>query len=353
MAKNIKDEFERFGAGDYKFFASDIEKEFGEDAIKPASSLENPEPNFSGSFGLDIALGVPIPEGRLVEIYGGEGAGKSTLALEILGQAQQKGKIIGYLNAECSLNRSLFESIRSLDIDKTDKHGNPVCHIFQADNGEKGLKIVAKFIAQFKNSVIVVDSVDTLVPEAMLQNDIGEATMGKHAKLMSDACRRFVSIAEKNKATVVFINQVREKMVAYGNPITTTGGRALPFYSSQRIELKKVAKADHIIDDEGKKTIGHYIHYQIIKNKLAPPYVTGQIPIIYGRGIWRELELVGLLCDMGLVEVGGKGGKQVKFSDEYGFLRADKAAKLLESSPDLFNEKKKLLLDNFFKKDED
>lgn len=348
MTEKDNEEIENLGSDNYELFANDIKKKFGNEVLKPAWEIDNPEPNFTGSFGLDINLGVPIPEGRIIEIYGAEGSGKTSLCLEILGVAQKKGKRVAYLNAERNLNKSLLDSIRTLNVNSVDEDKNPTFIMLGEYSGENNLDLVVKFVTQFYKALIVVDSVDALVPEAILNGGVGEQTMGKHAKLMSDACRKLAFIAAKNKTTVVFINQVREKMTLYGDPTTTPGGRGLRFYSSQRIELKSVTKADQIQDPETEKIIGHSIRYKIIKNKLYPPYLEGKIPLIYGKGIWREMELVTLLTDLGLTEIGGKGGKQIKFSEEIGFLKTKDAAQLLEADPVLFEQQKNILLKNFF-----
>ncbi len=344
---DVKEELEKFENGDYDFFASEIKKEFG-DVLREADDFGKPEVNFSGSSNLDISLTYPIPEGKLVEVFGPESCGKTTLCLEILGQAQSRGKTVAYVNVERAANKLLFNCIKTLDISKKTEDGNPTFIIIEGESGEQNLKIVEKFLQQFPKGVIVIDSVDALVPEAILQNEIGDATMGKLAKLMSDACRKLMVTASKTGCTAVFINQVRDTMSMYGPKTTTPGGRALRFYCDQRIELKKPTKADFIVDDDGKKNIGHFVSYTIVKNRFAPSGIEGRFPLLYGKGVWREYEVAALLCDLGLVEVGGKGGKQVKLSDEHGFMKVERAAKLFESDPVLFKEKRKLLLDNFF-----
>lgn len=349
--KKIQDEFEKFQEGDYEFYATDVKKDFGDKAIIPASELSNPVANFTGSLGLDINLIVPSPEGRIVEIYGPEGSRKTSLSLEFLGSAQSVGKQVAYVDVEKTLDRSLVDTIRTLDVDKTDLNGHPTFSILRGSTGEDYSNIAARFVAQFPGSVIVIDSVDALRPEAELHGNIGDATIGKHAKLMSDVCRKLNDIVTRTRATVIFINQVREKMTMYGDPTTTTGGRGLRFYAAQRIQLMPRRK-DDIINDVDGNIIGAHVRYKIIKNKLAPDNIEGSIPFKNGFGIWRELELATLLKDLSIVETGGRGGSLLRLKDLEGNdmqpLGVVRIAALFEADLDLYNHYRKLVMDNFF-----
>ena len=312
MAKKHKDEIERFEKGDYKFFSSEISKLDGVKVFN-ACELDNPLPNSTGSYNLDYDLVVPAPEGRFIEVLGEEGAAKTTLALEMLGQGLQKGKHALYVNLERNLSKSLMESIRPLKpfvADALEDKEHSPFKILQAANGEVALEGASIFASHFPNSIIVIDSVDACVSEAVLAEEIGTQKMGNLAKLMSDALRKMLHVTAENKVTIIFINQFREKMTMYGNPITSSGGRALPYYASQRIQLQKPNKECFITDSDGA-VIGHFVRYKVVKNKSAPQGVEGKFPLLYYNGIFREQEIIDMSTKFGLLKQGGKGGAQV------------------------------------------
>lgn len=341
MAKKKKDKVdEEEKTISYETFVAGIDQEYGSGAISTADNLEDPAANKSGSLTLDIDLRIPCPAGRFIEIVGEEHSGKTTLALEILGQAQLNGRVTCYNNVERNLNRSLVDSIRTVDPSKL--------HLLKGDDGEANLELVRQFIAVNPGCVVVVDSIDALTPEAILNGAIGDAAVGKMGKLMSDACRKLNFMCEKSDSTIIWINQFREKIMSFGDPRTTPGGRAVKYYASQRFSLKGVSK-DFYIKDKNGRVIGHWARYNIMKNKVSPPYIEGQFPIIYGKGIYRELEVAKLLKDLGLVESGGKGGGMIRIGEEgeeklYG---VDRAAALLESSPKLYEKYHNLIMENF------
>jgi recombination protein RecA len=307
---------DQFGDGNIDVFIKDMEDLQGVH-VMDISEITNSAPNKTGSLSLDIDLGRPFPEGGIIEIYGDEGSGKSTLALEALGQAVAAGKVGLYIDQERSLQRSLVQSVRTLKPHveaafSTDKETRAKCPVklIRADSGEKALEAARRFARAFPRSIIVVDSVDALVPEAKLAEDIGTASMGSHAKLMSEALRLLVADVSNAKCTLIFINQKREKVgLVFGNPEVTGGGRGLKFYAWQRIELLKPSNAQKIVNAE-KDSVGHKVRYKIIKNKMTPPSSDGEFPILYGRGIYRELEIVELCMKFGILVTGGKGGGQ-------------------------------------------
>jgi len=266
----------------------------------------------TGSFKLDMGLTVAIPQGSIVELFAENGVGKTTVALEIEGQAQQNGCRVAYLDLEGSLNMSLVQSIRTLDINKKDKDGQPLWMYKEGlikdketgetkvMNGDDAFKYIISFASFFKNAYLVVDSVDSIIPAAIEAKEVGESTMGQLARLMSDGMRRLHGVCKKNKTTVIFINQVRASLNMYGNPVATPGGNALKFYAWQRIELKKGSKADLLVNEEGK-IIGHKLKAKIIKNKVMTSNDEVEFYILYGKGIYREMELIELGIMYGLI----------------------------------------------------
>lgn len=302
----------------YKFFKQEIETE--EVEVMSAAELENPAANKSGSLSLDYHLVTPFPEGRIVEIFGPEGSCKTTLALEVAGQAIANGKVAMYVNMEKNLNLSLMMTIRSLrpflekaisnmQAGKKDANDCPLW-IVRATTGEQAFEAIRKFSSMVPNGIAILDSIDAAQPEAVLAEEIGENKMGNLGKLLSDAMRKLINVTEKNKVTVILINQVRDKMSPYGDPKETSGGRAVKFYSSQRIELMKPGKAQIIADDSGER-IGVIVRYKIVKNKLAPDGVEGEFPILLKNGIFREKEIISQCLNFGVLKFGGRGGQQV------------------------------------------
>jgi recombination protein RecA len=300
-------DLERFKTGGYDFFTKEVEKVEGA-RVLDAVAVDNPNPNSTGSFSLDFDLVTPIPEGRITEIYGGEGAGKSSLALEIIGQALKKGKKACYFNMERNLNRSLLQTIRSIKPFLEAKE-SPLS-IATAPDGESALELCRKWCVMNPGSVLVLDSIDACVPAAILAGEIGESHMGNHAKLMSQAIRALNVAVEQNKVTFVCINQFRSKLTSYGDPRTTSGGNAIAYYATQRIQIDKPGKAEMITTTDGT-ILGFNVRYKVIKNKCAPQGQEGQLPILFYNGIYRELEIINMSAKFGLIGMGGKGGQQV------------------------------------------
>lgn len=308
---------------DFDFFKQEVEKDGVR--VMSAGEIEDPNPNRSGSFNLDYDLVVPFPEGRITEIFGPEGCCKTTLILEILGQALLRGKKCLYVNMEKNLNLSLMQTVRPLRpfleeaienmraarYNETKPHPDCPLWIVNARNGEQGLEAMRRFSQMVPHGIAALDSIDAAQPEAVLAGEIGEMKMGNLAKLMSDAMRKLIADAEINKVALLFVNQVRQKMTMYGDPNDTPGGLAMKYYASQRIKLMKPGKDDVIQDTTDGEKIGIVIRYKIVKNKLAPDGNEGEFHILLKNGIFRERELITQCLNVGILQFGGRGGKQV------------------------------------------
>lgn len=336
----------------FNFFKQTVEVE-GVQAMTAAQVID-PSANESGSYTLDYDLVVPFPEGRITEIFGEESTCKTTLSLEVAGRAIRKGKTVLYINMEKNLNLSLMRTVRSLRpyIDKAieqmeaGKEGDCPLWIVNATNGEQAFEAMRKFAAMCPGGVAILDSIDAAQPAAVLAGEIGEAKVGNLAKLISDAMRKLIGVAEGNKVTLIFINQIRDKITMYGDPTSTPGGKALKFYASQRIQLFKPRKADYLQDADANK-YGVIIRYKIIKNKLAPDGNENSFLILFKNGIFYEQELVSQCCNFGVLKMGGKGGKQVflpkldRTTNEYVMEDEERAGSWMSQ----FNAARRLLMD--------
>ena len=273
---------------------NDIEKEFGSGSIMMLGDNKgmDVETFSSGSLQLDYALGGGIPKGRIVEVFGPESSGKTTLTLHMIAEIQKEGGVAGFVDAEHALDPKYAKNI-GVNIDEL--------AISQPENGEQALSIVEKLVESGDFDIIVVDSVAALVPKAEIDGDMGDANVGMHARLMSKAMRKLTGAISKSNCTVVFINQLREKVgVMYGNPETTTGGRALKFYASVRLDVRK----KETIKD-GSEAVANHIVVKVVKNKIAPPFRTAEFDIVFGEGICRAKEVASIAVALGIIEKKG------------------------------------------------
>ncbi len=307
-----------------------IEKDFGKGAImklgdKPAVSVETIP---TGALALDVALGVGgIPRGRIIEVYGPESSGKTTLAQHIVAECQKKGGIAAFVDAEHALDPEYARNL-GVNIDEL--------LISQPDTGEQALDITEELVRSGAVDIIVVDSVAALVPKAEIEGSMEDQQMGLQARLMSKALRKLTGIIGKTNTTVIFINQLRQKIgVMYGNPETTTGGNALKYYASVRMEIKRVEG----LKGDGED-VGNHVRVRVLKNKVAPPFRTAEFDIIFGKGICKIGNILDVAVDLDIVK---KAGSWFSFNDEKLGQGRDKAKEFLAENPDILNTVEKLV----------
>jgi len=302
-----------------------IEKNFGKGTIMKLGdeAVENVDAISTGSISLDYALGVGgLPRGRVTEIYGPESSGKTTLALHAIAEAQKSGGIAAFIDAEHAFDRFYAKNL-GIDIENL--------LVSQPDNGEQALEIVDNLIRSGAIDIIVIDSVAALTPRAEIEGEMGDSKMGLHARLMSQAMRKLTATISKTGTCCVFINQLREKIgVMFGNPETTTGGNALKFYSSVRIDIRRMQQIK-----EGENIVGNRVRVKIVKNKVAPPFRKAEFDIIYGVGISKFGEIIDLGVDMDILK---KSGSWFSYGETRLGQGRDAVRSLLKDNPELAEE---------------
>ncbi|MDH4222943.1 MAG: recombinase RecA [candidate division Zixibacteria bacterium] len=313
---------------------SQIEKQFGKGSVMRlgSESLGISVPVIStGSISLDLALGVGgVPRGRVVEIFGPESSGKTTLALHILSEAQKTGGVAAFVDAEHAMDPNYAKAL-GVDIDNL--------LISQPDTGEQALEITETLVRSGAVDLIVIDSVAALVPKAEIEGEMGDAHMGLQARLMSQALRKLTGTISKSKTCVVFINQIRMRIgIMFGNPETTTGGTALKFYSSVRLDIRRISSIK-----EGEDVTGSRTRVRVVKNKVAPPFKAAEFDIIYGKGISREGELIDLGVEQKILD---KSGTWFSYKDERLGQGRESAKQFLRDNPDIANKIEKEIWEN-------
>lgn len=277
------------------------EKDFGKGTVMSLS--EKPDFNqdnviSTGSLTLDIALGIGgLPKGRIVEIYGPESSGKTTIAIHVMAEAQKKGGYVGFIDAEHAFDKEYARNL-GVDVDSL--------IINQPDYGEQGLEVADRMIATGAFDVIVIDSVAALIPKKELDGEMGDSSMGLHARLMSQACRKLAGTIAKSNTLVIFINQLRDKIgVMFGSPETTTGGNALKFYASIRLDVRRQTGQTVLIKGDNDEFIGNPVTVKVVKSKVSPPFKKANFSILFGQGINRQEEVITCAVDLGIIKKSG------------------------------------------------
>ncbi len=312
-----------------------IEKTYGEGSIMRLGNapVKQIETISTGALSLDIALGAGgLPRGRITEIYGPESSGKTTVALQVIAEAQRQGGEAAFIDAEHALD-PIYAQKLGVDIDRL--------IVSQPDTGEQALEIAEALARSGAIDVIVVDSVAALVPKAEIAGIMGDSHVGLHARLMSQALRKLTSIINKSNTVAIFINQLREKVgVMYGNPEVTTGGRALKFYSSVRIDIRRIEAIK-----DGSSVIGNRTRAKVVKNKVAPPFKEAEFDIMFGEGISREGSIIDVAVDMDVIQ---KGGSWYSYNGDRIGQGRDRVKEYLKDNPELMDEIYIKIMDKIF-----
>ena len=302
-----------------------IEKDFGKGSIMRLGDekIENVEVIPTGSIALNAALGVGgYPKGRIIEIYGPESSGKTTLAIHAIAEAQKQNGVAAFIDAEHAFDRFYAEKL-GVDVNNL--------YIAQPDNGEQALEIADQLIRSAAVDIVVIDSVAALTPKKEIEGDMGDSAVGLHARLMSQALRKLTSTIAKTNTTCIFINQLREKIgVMFGNPETTTGGNALKFYASVRLDIRRVTSIK-----DGDQVIGNQVRVKVVKNKVAPPFRKAEFEITFGGGISKIGEIVDLGVEYGIIK---KSGSWFSYADQRLAQGRDATKELLRDNPELCEE---------------
>lgn len=309
-----------------------IEKDFGKGAIMKMGddNIQNVEVIPTGSIGLNVALGVGgYPKGRIIEIYGPESSGKTTLAIHAIAESQRQGGIAAFIDAEHAFDR-FYASKLGVNVNDL--------LISQPDNGEQALEIADQLIRSGAVDILVVDSVAALTPKAEIEGDMGDNKVGLQARLMSQAMRKLTSTISKTKTTCIFINQLREKIgVMFGNPETTTGGNALKFYASVRLDIRKVTSLK-----DGEDVIGSHVRVKVVKNKVAPPFRKAEFDIMFGTGISRSSEIVDLGTEYDIIK---KSGSWFSYNETRLAQGRDACKQVIDDNPELAEELEAKIMD--------
>lgn len=302
-----------------------IEKQYGKGAVMKLGDTSHMQVETvpTGSLSLDIALGLGgVPKGRIIEVYGPESSGKTTVALHMVAEVQKRGGVAGFIDAEHALDPVYAKNI-GVDIDNL--------YISQPDCGEQALEITETMVRSGAVDIVIVDSVAALVPKAEIDGDMGDSHMGLQARLMSQALRKLTAVISKSNCIVIFINQLREKLgVMFGNPETTTGGRALKFYSSIRLDVRRVEALK-----QGGEVVGNHTRIKVVKNKVAPPFKEAEFDIMFGKGIVKEGDLIDIAVNIGVI---AKSGAWYAYEGEKIGQGRENAKAFLVSHPEIADE---------------
>jgi len=320
---DVLEKSEKFKA--LKLTMDKIEKDFGKGSVMMMSDkgVTEQEAISTGSIGLDMALGIGgLPKGRVIEIYGPESSGKTTLAIHVIAEAQKKGGMCAFIDAEHAFDSNYAQKL-GVNIDNL--------LISQPDYGEQALEIADRLILSGALDVVVIDSVAALVPKGELEGEMGDSKMGLQARLMSQALRKLTATISKTNSCCIFINQLREKIgVMFGNPETTTGGNALKFYASVRLDIRRMTQIK-----DGDESIGNHVKVKVVKNKVAPPFRQAEFDIIFGEGISKVGEIIDMGVELGIVQ---KSGSWFSYNNDKLGQGRDSVKQLLIDNPELANE---------------